>query len=82
MKKTEAQPFRISPNRITLVLSTFLTKRMNEGAFSNEGKSTNWRGARLIQRFAFQPGNFIRMSIMSHKISKLIVVFIAEKGMG
>lgn len=81
VKKTEAHHFRISPDRVTLILSIFLTERMNEGAFSNEENNSNLRGTKLIQLFAFQLGNLIRMSIMGNTISKLIVMFIAEKGM-
>lgn len=39
----EAYHFRIFPDRITLVLSTFFNERMNEGAFSNEKNNTNLR---------------------------------------
>lgn len=77
----EAHHFRISPDRITLMLSIFLTGRMNEAALGNEENNTTLRGTKLIQPFAFQLGNLIRLSMMSNKISKLIVVFITEEGM-
>lgn len=64
-----------------MILSAFLNERANEGAFSNEKKNTNLRGTKLIQPFASQLENLIGVSIRSNKRSKLVVMFIAEKGM-